>query len=64
MSRKEWNRLLTADQNPFGEQQFPREIELGGNVLKATRTTDGLNIMVEYLWVETPQTADLGDKAA
>lgn len=46
---EQWERLLTEDRNPFGEQQTLGLIEISGNVLEATRLTDGLNAMVGCL---------------
>ncbi|MDS0476963.1 hypothetical protein NDO75_18490 [Natrinema sp. 1APR25-10V2] len=62
-STDQWMRLLTEDRNPFGEQQTLGKIEFRGDVLEATRVTDGLNLLVEHLRAETPDTVDLGEAA-
>lgn len=58
---EQWVRLLTEERNPFGEQQTLGKIEFRGNVLEATRLTDGLNVLVEHLREETPDTVDLAE---
>jgi hypothetical protein len=60
---EQWERLLTEDRNPFGEQQTLGKIEFRGDVLEATRVTDGLNLLVEHLRAETPDTVALGEAA-
>lgn len=60
----EWERLLTAEKNPFGEQQTLGKIAIGGNALEATRVTDGLNVLVEDLRAATPDTLSLGGETA
>lgn len=46
---EEWERLLTEDKNPFGEQQTLGLITISGNVLESTRLIDGLNALVDCL---------------
>lgn len=56
---EQWDRLLTEERNPFGEQQTLGKLEFRGNVLEATRMNDGLNVLVEHLRAETPDAVDL-----
>jgi len=60
----EWERLLTAEKNPFGEQQTLGKIAIGGNALEATRVTNGLNVLVENLRAATPDTLTVGGETA
>lgn len=60
----EWERLLTEEKNPFGEQQTLGKIAIGGNALEATRVNGGLNVMVEHLRDATPDTLSLGGEEA
>ncbi|MFC7157683.1 hypothetical protein ACFQPA_19840 [Halomarina halobia] len=46
---EEWERLLTADHNPFGEQQTLGKLVFSGNVLESTRLIDGINALVDCL---------------
>lgn len=59
-SPTEWERLLTAQKNPFGEQQTLGKITIGGNALEATRVNGGLNVFVEQLREATPDDLSIG----
>jgi len=50
---EEWERLLTEDHNPFGEQQTLGLITISGNVLESNRLIDGINAMVDCLRAQT-----------
>jgi hypothetical protein len=45
----EWERLLTQERNPFGEQQTLGMLQFSGNVIESTRMVDGVNAMVQVL---------------
>ncbi|WP_227134730.1 hypothetical protein [Halorubellus salinus] len=50
---EEWERLLTQERNPFGEQQTLGLLQFSGNVLESTRMVDGINAMVRVLRAQT-----------
>lgn len=55
----EWERLLTQERNPFGEQQTLGLLQISGNALESTRMIDGINAMVRVLRDETSDDVSL-----
>lgn len=56
---REWERLLTMERNPFGEQLMAGLININGNFLEAIRVIDGVNALLESLREKTSKNISL-----